>query len=142
MFQSTKVERLIARAVTAFLLLGGFSAPAWATYGGGACHSCTPAPVIATQCEVVSLAPRVETVYQTVYETVYVNEPVTVMETRYRMAYRTENYTVMRPVTETSYVERPYTVTKPVYKTVNTRATLHASRSRSTRPSAASAVTR
>ena len=42
MFKSTKVERLIAGAVTALLLLGGFSAPAWATYGGGACHSCTP----------------------------------------------------------------------------------------------------
>ena len=88
MFKSTKVERPIARAVTALVLLGGLSAPAWATYGGGACHSCTPAPVIATQCDVVSLAPRVETVYQTVYETVYVNEPVTVMETRYRMAYQ------------------------------------------------------
>ncbi len=91
MFQSTKFERLIARAATAFLLMGCFSAPAWATYGGGACNTCTPAPVIATQCDVVSLAPRVETVYQTVYETVYANEPVTVMETAYRMAYRKEN---------------------------------------------------
>ena len=35
MFKSTKVERLIARAVTAFLLLGCYPAPAWATYGGG-----------------------------------------------------------------------------------------------------------
>ncbi len=59
MFKSTKVERLIAGAVAALVLLGGFAAPAWATYGGGACHSCTPAPVIATQCNVVSLcAPR------------------------------------------------------------------------------------
>ena len=40
------------------------SAPAWATYGGGACHSCTPAPVIATQFEVACLAPRVETVFR------------------------------------------------------------------------------
>jgi hypothetical protein len=65
--KSTKVDRLIAQAITAFMLLGGYSTPAWATYGGGACHSCTPAPVIATQCEVVSLAPQVETVLQTVY---------------------------------------------------------------------------
>ena len=46
--------------------------------------------MIATQFNVVALAPQVETVYQTVYETVYDNEPTTVMETRYRMAYRTE----------------------------------------------------
>ncbi len=119
MLKTTKVERTIARAIAALLVWGGFTAPAWATYGGGACYSCTPAPVMATQFEVACVAPRVETVLQTVYETVYVNKPVTVTETRYRMAYRTEDYTVMRPVTETSYVERPYTVTKPVYQTVN-----------------------
>ncbi len=39
MFKSTKFERLIARAATAFLLMGCFTAPAWATYGGGACHT-------------------------------------------------------------------------------------------------------
>ena len=44
MFKSTKVERLIATRGRGVLLLGGCSAPAWATYGGGACHSCTPAP--------------------------------------------------------------------------------------------------
>ena len=97
--ESQATDRQCGRGVLALGRLR--SAPAWASYGGGACHSCTPAPVIATQFQVASLAPRVETVYQTVYETVYVNEPVTVMETRYRMAYRTENYTVMRPVTET-----------------------------------------
>src|ERR1700756_1030283 len=115
MFKSTRVIRLFAGTVTT--LLGVCSTPAWATYGGGACHRCTPAPVMATQCNVVALTPQVETVYQTVYETVYEYEPVTVMETRYRMAYRTENFTVQRPVTETSYVERPYTVQRPVYQT-------------------------
>src|SRR6516225_4208862 len=110
MLKAKKVTRASAVLFAALVVSGSFCAPAWATYGGAACHSCTPAPVIATQFEVACLAPRVETVYQTVYETVYVNEPVTVMETRYRLAYRTENYTVMRPVTETSYVERPYTV--------------------------------
>ena len=119
MAEIKRVKRTIAIAVVALFVWGGSVAPAWASYGGGACHSCTPAPVIATQFQVACLAPRVETVYQTVYETVYVNEPVTVMETRYRLAYRNEDYTVMRPVTETAYVERPYTVTKPVYQTVN-----------------------
>ena len=33
MFKSTKVKRLVARAITAFLLLGGYSAPAWANQG-------------------------------------------------------------------------------------------------------------
>src|SRR4051812_38783487 len=75
----------------------GLGSPAWATYGGGACHSCAPAPVVATSCNVVALAPQVQTVMETVYETVYENEPVTVLETRYRQEYRTENYTVMRP---------------------------------------------
>ena len=117
MFKSLKVVRLAAGAAAA--LLGGFATPAWATYGGGACNRCAPAPVVATQLNVVSLAPQVETVYQTVYETVYENEPVTVMETRYRTAYQTENYTVMRPVWETSFVERKYTVMKPVYQTEN-----------------------
>src|SRR5271165_4002652 len=102
MSKAKKFERSFARAVVALFLWGGLAAPAWATYGGGACHSCTPAPVIATQYSVVALAPQVETVYQTVYETVYVNEPTTVLETRYRMGYRTEECTVMRPVTETS----------------------------------------
>ena len=139
MLKTTKFERTIARAIAALFLYGGLSAPAWATYGGAACHSCTPAPVIATQVQVACLTPRVETVLQTVFETVYVNEPMTVMETRYRLAYRNEDYTVMRPVTETSYVERPYTVTKPVYQTVNQERGTRC-RSRSTRPSAASAA--
>src|SRR5208337_2484491 len=117
MFKSLKVVRLAAGAAAA--LLGGFAAPAWATYGGGACNRCSPAPVVATQLNVVSLAPQVETVYQTVYETVYETEAVTVMETRYRTAYQTENYTVSRPVWETSFVERKYTVMKPVYQTEN-----------------------
>ena len=115
MFKSFRAVRLATGAVAA--MLAGTATPAWATYGGGACHSCAPSPVVATS--VVALAPQVQTVYQTVYETVYENEPVTVMETRYRTAYKTENYTVMRPVTETSYVERKYTVAKPVYQTVN-----------------------
>ncbi len=117
MFKYTKRMCLIAGAVVAFF--GGFSTPAWATYGGGACHRCAPPAVVESQCNVVALAPQVQTVYQTVYETVYDSEPMTVMETRYRMAYQTENYTVMRPVAETTYVERPYTVMKPVYQTVN-----------------------
>ncbi len=96
MFTSTKAMRLAAAAVVAFF--GGLSTPAWATYGGGACHSCAPPAVVESQCNVVALAPQVQTVYQTVYETVYDYEPMTVMETRYRMAYKTENYTVMRPV--------------------------------------------
>ena len=117
MFTFTKRMYLIAGAIVSFF--GGFSEPAWATYGGGACHRCAPPAVVESQCNVVALAPQVQTVYQTVYETVYDSEPMTVMETRYRMAYKTENYTVMRPVAETSYVERPYTVMKPVYQTVN-----------------------
>src|SRR5947208_12492069 len=102
MFKSRKEMRLIAGAIIAFF--GGFATPAWATYGGGACNRCAPAPVVATQLNVVTLAPQVETSYRTVYETVYENEPVTVMETRYRTAYQTENYTVMMPVWETSFV--------------------------------------
>ena len=47
MFKSLKVVRLAAGAAAA--LLGGFATPAWATYGGGACHRCAPAPVVATQ---------------------------------------------------------------------------------------------
>src|SRR6476660_1259864 len=117
MSKSLKVVRLAAGAAAA--LFWGLSAPAWATYGGGACNRCAPAPVVATQLNVVSLAPRVETSYQTVYETVYETEPVTLMETRYRTAYQTENYTVMRPVWETSVVDRRYTVMKPVYQTEN-----------------------
>ena len=123
MFKSLKVVRLAAGAAAA--LLGGFAAPAWATYGGGACNRCSPAPVVATQLNVVSLAPQVETVYQTVYETVYETEAVTVMETRYRTAYQTENYTVSRPVWETSFVERKYTVMKPVYQTENRERRVH-----------------
>ncbi len=68
MFKSLRAVRL---AVCAAALLGGVGTPAWATYGGGACHSCAPAPVVATQLSVVALAPQVETSYQTVYETVY-----------------------------------------------------------------------
>ena len=82
MFTSTKAMRLAAAAAVAFF--GGLSTPAWATYGGGACHRCAPPAVVESQCNVVALAPQVQTVYQTVYETVYENEPVTVMETRYR----------------------------------------------------------
>ena len=142
MFKSTKVERLIAASGHGASCLGRLSAPAWATYGGGACHSCTPAPVIATQCDVVSLAPQVETVYQTVYETVYVNEPVTVMETRYRMAYRTEELhrhearhrdLVRRAAVHSDQAGLP---------DGQPGATLHRDRSRSTRPSVASAGTR
>ena len=108
-------------AGTAAILLLGLSGQAHATYGGGACHRCSPAPVVATSYayNVVALQPQVQTVMQTVFETVYENEPVTVMETRYRQGYRTENYTVMRPVTETSQVARNYTVMKPVYQTTN-----------------------
>jgi hypothetical protein len=62
-----QVVRTIARTVAAVVIWGGLTVPAWATYGGGACHSCTPAPVIATQFEVACLTPRVETVYQTAY---------------------------------------------------------------------------
>jgi len=54
----------------AALALSGLASPAWATYGGGACTSCAPAPVVQTQCNVVTLAPQVQTVMQTVYETV------------------------------------------------------------------------
>ena len=115
MFKSLRTAGLGVGAAVA--MLAWSASPAWATYGGGACHSCAPTPVVATS--VVALAPQVQTVYQTVYETVYENEPVTVMETRYRTAYQPENYTVMRPVVETSYVQRKYTVTKPVYQTVN-----------------------
>src|SRR3954453_17877755 len=110
------VMRPLAGAVVALL---GLSPPAWATYGGGACHSCAPAPVIQTSCNVVTLAPQCQTVVQTAYETVYENQPYTVMETRYRTGYRTENYTVMRPVMETTQVPRNYPVMKPVYTTVN-----------------------
>src|SRR5262245_3366122 len=117
MFTSTRMMR--RAAALAVVLFGGMSTPAWATYGGGACHSCAPPAVVESQCNVVALAPQVRTVYQTVYETVYENQPTTVMETRYRTGYRTENYTVMRPVSETSYVERPYSVMKPVYQTAN-----------------------
>ena len=113
----------------------GLSGQAWATYGGGACFSC--APVVPTQCNVVTLVPQVQTVYaQTVYETVYENEAYTVMQTRYKQAYKTENVTVMKPVMEEALsqvqlqilgdrsrctrrptIERKYTVCKPVYTT-------------------------
>ena len=59
MLKSLKVVRLAAGAAAA--ILGGLATPAWATYGGGACHRCSPAPVVATQLNVVSLAPQVET---------------------------------------------------------------------------------
>src|SRR5512132_4291243 len=116
MSRSTVLMRPIAGAA---LVLWGLAGPAWATYGGGACHRCAPAPVIQTTCNVVPLVPQYQTVYQTVYETVYENQPYTVMETRYRQAYQTENYTVMRPVLETTQVARKYTVMRPVYQTVN-----------------------
>src|SRR5262245_54191887 len=64
MFTSTKAMRLAAMAVVAFF--GGLSTPAWATYGGGACHRCAPPAVIESQCSVVALAPQVQTVFQTV----------------------------------------------------------------------------
>ena len=73
MFTSTKAMRLAAAAAVAFF--GGLSTPAWATYGGGACHRCAPPAVVESQCNVVALAPQVQTVYQTVYETVYEYEP-------------------------------------------------------------------
>src|SRR3954464_3093089 len=118
MSESMKLMRPIAGAA---LALWGVATPAWATYGGGACTTCAPAPVIQTQCNVVSLVPQYQTTMQTVYETVYENQPVTVMETRYRQAFQTENYTVMRPVAETPRVARRYTVMKPVYQTINTQ---------------------
>ena len=74
MLRTVNVERTIVKAIGSLILWGALAAPACATYGGAACHSRTPAPVIATQFEVACLAPRVETVLQTVYETVYVNE--------------------------------------------------------------------
>jgi len=76
MSQSRNMMRPI---VGAALVLSGLACPAWATYGGGACHSCAPAPMIQAQCNVVPLVPQVQTVMQTVYETVYENQPVTVM---------------------------------------------------------------
>ena len=45
-----------------------WGSPGQATYGGGACHRCGPAPVVQTQA--VALAPQCQTVQQTVYETV------------------------------------------------------------------------
>ena len=72
-----------AGAALALMVMAG---EARATYGGGACSRCTPAPVIQTQCNVVALAPQCQTVAQTVYETVYDTQPYTVMETRYRQA--------------------------------------------------------
>src|SRR5262245_34115627 len=116
MSESTRLMRPFAGAA---LMLWGLSGQAWATYGGGACHRCSPAPVVQTTVNVVPLAPLVQTSYQTVYETVYEYEPVTVMETRYRTGYRTENYNVMRPVLETTQVARNYQVMKPVYQTTN-----------------------
>src|SRR3954451_10918377 len=77
MSESMKLMRPIAGAA---LALWGLASPAWATYGGGACTTCAPAPVVATQCNVVALQPQYQTVMQTVYETVYENQPTTVME--------------------------------------------------------------
>ncbi len=116
MSESKNAMRPLAGAA---LVLMGLAGPAWATYGGGACTSCTPAPMIQTQCSVATLVPQYQTTMETVYETVYENQPYTVMETRYRQAFRTENYTVMRPVYETAQVARNYTVMRPVYQTVN-----------------------
>ena len=73
MSESKNVMRPLAGAAAALL---GLSGQAWATYGGGACHRCAPAPVVATSCNVVALAPQCQTVMQTVYETVYENQPV------------------------------------------------------------------
>src|SRR5271170_530037 len=97
--------RLLPGALLAIL---GWAGPGWATYGGGACHRCAPAPVVQTT--TVVLAPQCQTVNETVYETAYENQQFTAMETRYRTALQTEQYTVMKPVSETSYVQRKYTV--------------------------------
>src|SRR4051794_10595605 len=102
--------RLMRPAAAVAVAVVGLAGPAWATYGGGACYRVCPPPVIATQCNVVALAPQCQTVLQTAYETVYETQPYTVMETRMRLAYRPENVTVMRPVTQTSYVQRKYCV--------------------------------
>src|SRR5208337_1673214 len=123
MFKSLKVVRLAAGAAAA--LLGGFAAPAWATYGGGACNRCSPAPVVATQLNVVSLAPQVETVYQTenetvsrpMWETSFVERKYTVMKPVYQTENRERRYTVQRPVYQTERRERRYTVQRPVYQT-------------------------
>src|SRR5215217_2166909 len=64
MSESMKLMRPIAGAA---LALWGLASPAWATYGGGACTTCAPAPVVQTQCNVVTLAPQYQTVMQTVY---------------------------------------------------------------------------
>src|SRR5690349_93466 len=97
------------------VLGAGTSSACWC---GAASYRALPAPVVATQCNAVALAPTCQPATQTVLETVYENQPVTVMETRYRTAYRTEQVQVQRPVVETSQVERRYTVMKPVYQTV------------------------
>src|SRR5882757_2297801 len=76
--------RLLPGALLAVL---GWTSPGWATYGGGACNRCAPAPVVQTT--TVVLAPQCQTVNQTVYETVYENQPFTAMETRYRTGYKT-----------------------------------------------------
>ena len=44
MFRSRKATPMAA--VAAVLVLGGWSSPAWATYGGGLCHRCAPPAVI------------------------------------------------------------------------------------------------
>src|SRR5260370_172759 len=113
MFTSTKVERVIAGAVTALTFLGGFSSPARATYGGGACHNCTPAPVLATECARASRAPRLETVCQTVNQ----DRLFTGMKEVYQTDHRERRYTVTSPVYQTVNQERRYSVMKPVYET-------------------------
>jgi hypothetical protein len=70
--------------VGATLAAAGFATEARASYGGGGCHRCAPAPIVAT----VALQPQYETVMQTVYETVYEQQPYTVMQTRYKTEYR------------------------------------------------------
>ena len=82
----SRTMRLLRTAGVLGLTVLGAAAPSWASYGGGACFRCAPAPVVQTQCNVVALAPQCQTVTQTVYETVYENQPYTVMETRYRQA--------------------------------------------------------
>ena len=79
-------SKLLMRSLLgATVLLWGLGGQARATYGGGACRRCAPAAsVVATQYNVVALAPQVQTVMRTVYETAYEYQPYTVLETRYR----------------------------------------------------------
>ena len=45
MLKFARVLHPMASAIAALLLVAGLATPAQATYGGGACLSCAPAPV-------------------------------------------------------------------------------------------------